>query len=30
LPLAFKVARLFEKSIEDIFRDEPSTPHIER
>ena len=30
LPLAFKVARLFEMSIEDIFRDEPSTPRIER
>ena len=30
LPLAFKVGRLFEKSIEDIFRDEPSTPRIER
>jgi len=30
LPLAFKVARLFEMSIEDIFRDEPSTPRIQR
>ena len=30
LPLAFKVARLFEMSIEDIFQDGPSTPRIER
>ncbi|MBT5620903.1 MAG: helix-turn-helix transcriptional regulator [Verrucomicrobia bacterium] len=26
LPLAFKVARLFELSIEDIFQDAPTTP----
>jgi|TARA_B100000446_G_scaffold123825_1_gene115946 putative transcriptional regulator len=26
LPLAFKVARLFESSIEDIFQDNPTTP----
>ena len=26
LPLAFKVARLFELSIEDIFQDNPTTP----
>jgi|TARA_B110000914_G_C15366000_1_gene400862 putative transcriptional regulator len=26
LPLAFKVARLFELSIEDIFQDTPTTP----
>ena len=25
LPLAFKVARLFESSIEDIFQDNPTT-----
>ena len=28
LPLAFKVARLFESSIEDIFQDTPSTPTL--
>jgi putative transcriptional regulator len=26
LPLAFKAARLFESSIEDIFQDNPTTP----
>ncbi|MDP6796136.1 MAG: helix-turn-helix transcriptional regulator [Verrucomicrobiota bacterium] len=26
LPLAFKIARLFESSIEDIFQDVPSKP----
>ena len=26
LPLAFKVARLFDLSIEDIFQDAPTTP----
>jgi len=26
LPLAFKVARLFRLSIEDIFQDNPTTP----
>ncbi len=26
LPLAFKVARLFDLSIEDIFQDNPTTP----
>ena len=26
LPLAFKIARLFESSIEDIFQDGPSKP----
>ena len=26
LPLAFKVARLFESSIEDIFQENPTTP----
>jgi len=26
LPLAFKIARLFESSIEDIFKDVPSKP----
>ncbi len=26
LPFAFKVARLFELSIEDIFQDNPTTP----
>ncbi len=25
LPLAFKISRLFEKPIEDIFQDEPGT-----
>ena len=29
LPLAFKVARLFELSIEDIFQDASSTPQHE-
>jgi putative transcriptional regulator len=28
LPLAFKVARLFELSIEDIFQDNPTTPTL--
>ena len=28
LPLAFKVARLFESSIEDIFQDNPPTPTL--
>jgi len=28
LPLAFKVARLFEMSIEDIFQDAPTTPTL--
>ena len=28
LPLAFKVARLFELSIEDIFQDNPPTPTL--
>ena len=28
LPLAFKVARLFESSIEDIFQDNPTTPTL--
>ena len=28
LPLAFKIARLFESSIEDIFQDNPSTPTL--
>ena len=28
LPLAFKVARLFDLSIEDIFQDNPSTPTL--
>ena len=28
LPLAFKVARLFNLSIEDIFQDAPTTPTL--
>jgi len=28
VPLAFKVARLFELSIEDIFQDNPPTPTL--
>ena len=28
LPLAFKIARLFESSIEDIFQDSPTTPTL--
>ena len=28
LPLAFKVARLFDLSIEDIFQDNPTTPTL--
>jgi len=28
LPLAFKVARLFDLSIEDIFQDAPTTPTL--
>ena len=28
LPLAFKVARLFESSIEDIFQVNPTTPTL--
>ena len=28
LPLAFKVARLFESSIEDIFQDAPTIPTL--